>query len=921
MSDFTRQIHRIRLLLGGGRLVAALLAVLAVAGLLWLAFGLVDGFAGFESGSRTAITVCLLTLVAISGLAALIQALRVSRSDAARLADSALADPRRPATASLSMASGHEMTPLAEMLARRTLDSASASLAGLSAGKILPWRLIGRVALALAIPLIGIGIFRAASPAGFTTIWNRLLHPGDDIPPFSPLVFQIEPSDLSAVYGGELELAATIAGGPLEQPVEWLIRRRNDGEVLRLPAFRESPTRFSRRLDGLTEPVEIAVSCGKARSHWKLVEILLEPKILSGMVRLTPPAYTGLTPTTFPLDTNEIAVIEGSGVSLEIISNRPLASGDLVFTPAALPGTETLPETIAGEVTSIHNATFNWVATRSGRISVMVRDLRGTPAPQPLDLALRILPDRAPVVELSNPPRLLLATPKSVIPISGTAEDDFSLSRLQFVRTLSGFRDRVRVVAPQLHDKTYQFDEKLDLYDLGLEAGQTIELMLEASDHNPSLLGQASSGISRIRIISEDQYAEYIRAKTTIAQFTARFEAAREAIDNAREALEKLRDALDKQDREAARKAIEDAREAHRKGADLLERIAGDFPAFELEKRLQELAEKQADDLLENLDALDDIDPAGGDGQQAAIEEMLKRLGQRQEQAERLNADVGLAREVGKILEMAARFRQIYENQKSVAKRFGTIVREFQLGENQNRRLLPSLADTQEKNRKALDDFKIELKLRLEAIPGGEPMLAPLVNSAFQFLTDLDAAAPETLMDAATTHGRAGQANEAFTNAERARELLERLLSKPEPFPEAVMGKAPEFDIQNPDVNANIEQMLKALLGQNPGNPGDGQAPGGGLGMGGAGADGAPMSGMPMDLPVIGPERLDFQPLADGSKPGDGKGRTGAVAPLPETAEAGTIRPTETRQGESSTISPESIPESYREAVKRFLTP
>lgn len=921
MSDFNQQIRRIRVLLGTGRLLAAVLAVLAFAGVLWLAFGWVDVFAGFETTGRLAITTALLALTGIACLIALVRALRVSPADAAAVADASLADPRQPAAAALSLAPAGTDSPLAEMLTRRTVDATSTTLAKLPSGKIFPWNWIGRATLAVALPLAAIGIFLLASPAVFSTVSSRLLHPATDIPPYSPLAFKIDPGKPSTVYGGELQLVAEITGAALDHPVECLVRQPRGGQVLRLPAFRESPTRFSRKLDGLTEPVEIAFSCGKARSLWVEVEILLEPKILSGVARLTPPAYTGLTASSFPLDTNEIAAIEGSAVSLEIVSNRPLASGALVFTPAGAPGTEPASETILGEITSPHQVTFNWTATRAGRISVMVKDLRGTPSPRPLDLALRILPDRAPVVELSSPPRQLLATPKSIIPISGTADDDFALSRLQFIRTLSGFRDRVRVVAPELHDKSYAFNEKLDLDDLGLEAGQVIELMLEASDHNPSLLGHGSSEISRIKIISEAQYAEYIRAKTTLAQFSARFDAARQAVENARQALEELRDAIKKGDAPAAEKALEAARDAHAKGAELLEKIAGDFPAFELENRLKELAEKQADELRKNLEMLDKIDPAGGDGQQAAIEEMLRQLGKQQKQAEQLDEDVAFAREVARILEMAARFRQIYDNQVSLAKRFGTIVKEFRMGENQNRRLLPSLGETQEKNRAALDQFKAELRLRLEALPEGMPELAPLADSATQFLTDLGAAAPETLMDAAAGHAKVGQANDAFTNAERARELLERLLSEPEPFPEAVMGKAPEFDLPNPDVNANIEQMLKALLGQNPGNPGEGQAQGEGLGQGGAGLQGAAAGGVPMDLPVVGPERLQFAPLAGSSRSGDGKGRTGPVAPLPETAESGQIRPTETRQGESSTLSPESIPESYREAVKRFLTP
>ena len=921
MSDFTRQIRRIRLLLSAGRLLAAVLVMLAFAGLLWLVFGWLDGIVGFESGTRVTITGVLLALVGLVGLLALGQALRVGRAAAAAAADKGLGDPRRPAAAALSLDAAAAKTALEEMLIRRTLESASSALTRLPLGGAFPWRMVARGLALLALPIIAITIFRFVSPGAFSTVASRLLHPATDIPPYSPLVFKIEPEALSAIYGGELQLEVSVTGGPLDYPVECLVRHPRGGEVLRLPAFREAPTRFSRRLDGLTEVVEVAIACGKARSRWMAVEILLEPKILSGIARIVPPAYTGLTPTAFPLDTNEIAVIEGSTISLEICSNRPLAAGTLVFSPAAQPGSEAKSESYRGEVSDSHQVSFAWTAARPGRISVSVSDLRGTPSPQPLELALRIIPDRAPSLELASPPPLLLATPKSVIPISGTAEDDFSLSRLQFVRTLSGFRDRVRVVAPQLHEKSYSFDEKLDLEDLGLEAGQTIELMLEASDHNPSLLGHGSSGISRIRIISEDQYAEYIRSKTTIAQFAARFEAARAAIDQAKESLEELKAAMEKGDHEAAGKALEDAREAHRKGAKLLGEIAGDFPAFELENRLKDLAEKQAGDLGENLKELENFDPAGGKEQEAAIDEMLKRLGLRQAQEDQLDEDVEFARQVSKIMEMAAKFRQIYDNQVSVAKRFGTIVKEFRLGEIQNRRLLPSLAETQEKNRKALDEFKVELKLRLEGIPAGDPALAPLVNSAFEFLTELDAAAPETLMDAAAAHGKAGEANDAFTNAELARELLERLLSKPEPFPEAVMGKAPQLDGVPADVNANIEQMLKALLGQNPGNPGEGQASGEGFGLGGMAPQGAAANGVPMDLPVVGPERLQFDPLASSSKSDGGKGRTGSVAPLPETAESGTIKPTGDRKGESSSLSPESIPEPYREAVKRFFTP
>ncbi len=919
MSSFRQQLRRIRVLLRGARLFGALLGILAFAASLWLIFGITDAFLAFESPARVTLTRILSALCALAFLIALIRTLRVSAPFAAHHADAARSDPRASATTALSLDPAAAPTPLASLLTERTLASAATALSAIPAKLLIPWRWLRLAVFALAIPLFVIGGLRLAKPAAFATVAQRLLHPSADIPPYSPLVFTLTPANLSTVYGGEILITAEITGAPLTQPVECLVRHPRTHEVLRLPAFREAPTRFSRKLDALTESVEVAFASGNARSSWHPIEILLEPNILNGLVRITPPAYTGLPATEFPLDTHEISAVEGSTVTLELTSNRPLGSGSLTFTPATAPGTTPTTQSHTATLPASQTAAFTWTSTETGRISATLRDLRGTPSPRPLDLAFRCLPDLPPNVALSSPPPMMLATPKSLIPIAGRAEDDFSLSKVHFVRTLSGFRDRSRVVAPALRDKSYDFSDTLDLDALGLESGQIIELMIDASDHNPSLLGQGSSEISRIQIISEDQYAAYIRNKTTIQQLSNRFQAAREAMNAAREALEKLKEATEKPDPKAIEKAAEEAKAAHEKAVDLLDKIAADFPAFDLEKRLQDLAKKQADDLRANLDPLKNFDPKAPKAeQQAAIDEMLKRLQQQKPEAKQLDQDVAKINQAAAILEMAAKFRQIYEAQASLAKRFGTIVEELRNGQDQNRRLLPSLAETQEKNRKALDEFKTELARRLEALPNDDEDLAPLIDSAREFLLELKTAEPETLMDAATLHGRAGAAMDAFTNAERARALLERLMSEPEPFPQAANGQAPDFKIPRPDVNQTLQQLLEAFLGQ---GQGDGNKPGGqGQGPAGTGPAGAQAHGFPMDLPVVGPDRLQFASpsTADG---GNGDGITRPVQPLPDTAESGTLKPTDTRHGQSTTTTPDAIPETYRDAVKKFLTP
>jgi ABC-type transporter Mla subunit MlaD len=900
-------------------MLAVLLGLTALVAWLWLAFGVADAGAAFEPAARRLITGVLLAVCAVGLVGGSAIALRMAARTAAARADNLLGDTRRTTAAALALDPGAAATPLAAWLAGRTREAAAAALAGLSARRLLPWRVLGWTLMLLVVPLVAVGVLRVLHPAVVATVAQRLLQPGADIPPFTRLVFAVSPPQPAVVYGGDLAVTVDITGDAIRQPVACLVRKPGERAILKLPAFRESPSRFSRTLDGLTEAVEVAFAVGKARSVWHPVEILTEPNILSGVVRVAPPAYTGLPPAEFPLDTNELAAVEGSTVTLELASNRPLGGATLAFTPAALPGQPPEVATHQAELRGTHTAAFTWTATASGRLAATLRDIRGTPSPRPLELAFRALPDKPPAVLLESPPALMLATPAAVIPLAGHAEDDFALAKVHLVRALAGFRDRSQVVAPSLTSKRFDFSARLDLDELGAQAGETIELMLDASDRNPSLLGQGASEISRIRIISEDDYARYLRARTTVDEFAARFRAAREAIEQAREALDRLDQAVDKGDAKAIREAAEAAAEAHRKAAELLEEIAGDFPAFELEKRLKDLAERQADDLRANIAPLRDLDPAAPpEDLKAQIEELRQRLGARQEMEERMAEDFELAHQAARLLEMAAEFRRIYEDQANLAKRFGAVVEELREGIDRNLPQLMGLAETQRKNRESLDGFKRELQRRLDALPADEPALGALAESAAAFLDELTEAQPETLMDAAADHARAGDARAAFDQAERARALLQRFLDKQDPFADAARGEAPEFQI--PDVDRNLAELLEGMLGRMQGMDGAPQ-PGGGAGAAPFGMGGDRADGFSMNLPVAGPERLRFSDSPSQAGRGGGEGRGGATPPLPETAESGVIAPAGQRAGQSAAPESESVPEPYREAVRRFLTP
>jgi len=907
-----KSISRARRLQRSGRWLAAILIAAAVAVVLLLVSGLLDAWLAPETKSRTAMVATGCALVAIAAPVLLAIASRFSKHRAALAADRLLASPRNPATAALSLREKSE-TPLSSFLATRARENAAAEIAAIPASRLVPWRSVGMAALALLVTALPIAILSAIFPDAASTIASRLLHPSADLPPWSKMKFTVDPASPSTVYGGEIQLAVDITGASPTEAVELLIRRPGETSVQRLPSFRESATRFSRTLDSLTEPVSIAFASGKARSHWHKIELLLQPKVLAGNVRITPPAYTGREDLSAPLDTNEIHALEGSEITLSLTSNRPLAASKLVFTPATVPGETPVPEEISGETTSQDTIAFRWTATRPGTLSALLRDVRGTPAAAPLELTLKAVPDQAPLVDLTSPPRFLLATPSSSLEIKGRAEDDFALSKVRLVRTLAGFRDRSRTVAPALQESEFIYGGKLPLPDLGVSPGQVIELFLEASDHNPSLLGQGSSEISRVQIITEEDYAYRIRAKTTLEQFNARYRAIADALRKSKESLEAMRKDANGETRAAAEKA-------HAEAADLLEKLANDFPAFQTEERLKKIAENAAADAKANLADLKKFDPnASPEENEKAIDEMLARLGAREQEQQQLQQDAALMAEAGKILEMAAKFQQIYQTQESLTKRIRTIAEEIHKGNDQNRVLLKSLADTQEKNREALDEFAKELESRAAKITKTE--LAPMVESAKEFLQALRMSDPQSVMDSGAKSGRLGSAEDAYVQAELARALMETLMQKQSPFPSACKGQGMNFSVKFPDVNQTMQQLLEGLMCQNPGySPGQGQG-GGGMGGGGNGPTGNEAPGFGMsDIPVLGPQRMTFEPASLGGS-ADGKGGPGKADPLAQASETETMSPTESPEETRQAPDPQSIPEPYREAVKKYFTP
>lgn len=921
-QNFETEFERLRRSMIRGRLYAVALATFAGAGAAWWLFGAAD--ARFAPGPvpRTLITVGLVAGAVTGVVLARRRYLRMSDGEVAARIDATLGDSRAQTSGALKLAvdSG---SPLARWLAERERTAATRALTEVAGGRLFPKRALRYAGGAFgAVGAVWLVSYLAA-PEAVRTVGERLMRPAADLPPWSPLSFTVEPGNPSVLYGGSLDVTVVVRGGDVEH-LECLVRDVATGKSVRLPAFRENDARFTRRLDNVTGATEIAFTDGHARSAWVPVEVLMYPVVLSGKIEVTPPAYLGAKPLSFALDSNEIRIPAGSRVDLTVTGNRPLAGGDAVYSVKSTPGRTVTPQQFRGESSGGRDAVFSWVAHDSGELVVTPEDLRGTKAPTPLKLAVRTLADAPPEVVLESPHEVMYATERTVVPLVGSAKDDHGLATVRLVRAVAGFRERTAVVAEKIVARDYAYKADFDLGAAGAKAGQVLELSLEATDLNPSLMGRGASDIARIVVISDEEYGDWLRQQATVEQFAPRFNELNERVAEAREALEKLEEAANSGDAEALEKARAEAQKKLENAAKALDRLASDFPAFEMEKRLAELAGENAEILRETSKALAEAAANGPEALAARAREGAKKLGALAEENEELAADAHLANEAAKIMEMAGRFARLRADQESLMKRLQEAAVRIQRGDAEGARMLQPLGETQAALRRELDELAAELLRRRRAMANLEE-LEPMRAQVGEFLLRLAELDPGSVMQSAADAAKNGESRAAAERSERALALLDELFETPgNGFCENCQGGgAPKFDLRLPDLNKTMEQMLEALC-QNPGsNPGSkpGSKPGSsGFGTGGSSRSGYAMAGIPstQPIPVSGPARTSYRPA---SMAGEARGKGAGAAPRRVDAVTENSRLKDEGDHDALSRPPliESVPESYRESVKRYF--
>ena len=687
--------------------------------------------------------------------------------------------------------------PMTTALARMAVDHAAALARRVPPAEAAPAAPLKRPLCMLALLAGAVGLLAVSMPGLAQTQWQRFAHPWADVPPYSPIEFDVEPGDIKVRYGDSLEVRVAVSGA-LADEVE-LVFDAVDGTEQTLPMFPEPDGRWRTVLARVTTSTDYHVRARRARSERYKIEVITVPSLENVRVRITPPPYTGQAPYEGPVPNDGIAGLRGTRVELWAASNRPLSGGRLTVTG----GVADLPKADASEEppTASEPADVKMAPAARGDVEVLGRffivgdgkfelrvvDVDGEPSRESFGGAITRLYDQRPFVRLIQPEKMSLATPTTRVPIDVSAEDDYGISRVQLYRSLNDSRPLptdlpVGEPAPTRADESLY----LPLASFGLEPGDEIKLFARVEDNDPAGAKGSESPVVTVRIISQEEFERMLRVRQGLQVLLSKYNEARrrmealeERIGEAQKELDQLEsgEAADRNARARAQEMLERLREE----SDALRKLAENALPYDLDKNMSPQIERLSRTTGEMADELEKLLKEAEPNAEAIARQLKKMAGQLGEQSRLFDESTAEPMEhFGKVFPLIAdqsRFVMIVLRQIDLAERLAAVKGRDGQDDPALKGRMRDLEQEQAQIRRDLDALLDDVENHLTELPEGE-LYDPLRETAAKFVADVRASgAGEAMIEAEGALARfAG--TRAHEKADEAAEILKKFLKQ-----------------------------------------------------------------------------------------------------------------------------------------------
>lgn len=257
-------------------------------------------------------------------------------------------------------------------------------------------------------------------PTMFFGAAYRLLHFNEAFAAPVSFRFVVDPGNKEVVKGESVPVRIRVEGAAFD---EISIAFREEGQLHeedKLVSLGPDGD-FRYELKSLKETVYYAPQAGGVRGEEDTLTVVDRPVIKLLRLNLTPPAYSGLPEKRLDDNVGDVNALKGTIVHVEIEANRELREGKIAYNDG-----ETWPLSIAG-TKGLGIDTL----MKEHAYHIDLLDNTGIASADPVEYAMKILPDANPTISLLLPADNLDVTDSTPINLLIKIADDYGFSTLR----------------------------------------------------------------------------------------------------------------------------------------------------------------------------------------------------------------------------------------------------------------------------------------------------------------------------------------------------------------------------------------------------------------------------------------------------------------------------------------------------------
>lgn len=287
-------------------------------------------------------------------------------------------------------------------------------------------RRLGKLLAAFAVAAV---LMVALFPSNFLGSAQRLLNYGQAFSTPQPFRFVVTPGNAELVKGQSVAVTVRVEG-EAQRAIQ--LFSKPDGQVAydeqTLEPFADGA--FKRDFPSLRSSTSYYVRSGEVQSEEFTLKVVDRPMVKSLQLKVNSPSYSKLPPKELDENIGDVTALKGTRITFTVESNKPLAEARIIFNDKTEKSLEVSENKAGGTISLLADKSYH----------LLLKDQEGLTNAEPIEYALKVVPDAYPTVAIVVPGTNLDIAENSRLNMLFKITDDYGFTSLKLAYKLTQSR-------------------------------------------------------------------------------------------------------------------------------------------------------------------------------------------------------------------------------------------------------------------------------------------------------------------------------------------------------------------------------------------------------------------------------------------------------------------------------------------------